>query len=120
VFDEIESCYATRVERTRALEITVSEVIVWLVVGALAGSLAGAVITRKKQGFGRYANLGIGLAGALIGGSLFDLLKIDLGLASISVSLEDLLSAFVGSLLFLAALWYLQKLHKTRAAGKVI
>ena len=43
------------------MEITIIEVVVWLVVGALAGSLTGIVITRKKEGFGRYANLGVGL-----------------------------------------------------------
>lgn len=75
------------------MDVTIVELMVWLIVGVLAGSLAGLVVTRKKEGFGKFANLGIGLAGALIGGFLFDILKIDLGLANISVSLQDLLSA---------------------------
>ena len=105
------------------MEVTLVELVVWLIVGMLAGSLTGLVVTRKKEGFGRYANLGVGLAGALIGGFLFDLLKIDLGLANISVSLQDLLSAFVGSLLFLAALvygrhWYLERNAKPQTASK--
>ena len=93
------------------MSITLSEVIVWLIVGALSGSLIGMVVTRKREGFGRYVNLGVGLAGALIGGLIFDLLNIDLGLGSVSVSLEDLLSAFVGSLLFLLGIWYARKLR---------
>lgn len=105
------------------MEVTLVELVVWLIVGMLAGSLTGLVVTRKKEGFGRYANLGVGLAGALIGGFLFDLLRVDLGLANISVSLQDLLSAFVGSLLFLAALvygrrWYRERRDKTQAASK--
>ena len=100
------------------MEVTVVELVVWLIVGMLAGSLTGLVVTRKKDGFGRFANLGVGLAGALIGGFLFDILKIDLGLANISISLQDLVSAFVGSLLFLVAFvygrrWYRERSNKT-------
>lgn len=81
--------------------VTVEEFLVWIVIGLLAGSLAGLVVTRRKAGFGRLANLGIGMAGALIGGVLFNILKIDLGLANIVISAEDLVSAFLGSLVFL-------------------
>lgn len=103
--------------------ITVGELLVWLVVGLLAGSFAGMAVKRKREGFGRYTNLAIGLAGALIGGFLFDLLRIDLGLAQISVSLQDVLAAFVGSLLFLAALasvrrWVGRRKSRTLTAQK--
>lgn len=103
--------------------VTLDELVVWLIVGLLAGSFAGLVVMRRKEGFGRYANLGIGLAGALIGGSLFDLLRIDLGLANISVSVQDIVAAFVGSLLFLAAVfygrrWYKKASDKTKGASK--
>ena len=73
------------------MNVTLSEVIVWLVVGALVGSLAGIVVTRKREGFGRYANLGVGLVGALIGGFIFDLFNVDMGLGSFMVTVEDLL-----------------------------
>jgi uncharacterized membrane protein YeaQ/YmgE (transglycosylase-associated protein family) len=100
------------------MDVTLVELVVWIIVGALAGSLAGLVVTRTKQGFGRYVNLGIGLAGALIGGFLFDLLRIDLGLANISVSLQDVVSAFVGSLLFLVALRYGRGLYRKRTVDR--
>ena len=64
------------------MEVTVVELVVWLIVGMLAGSLTGLVVTRKKDGFGRFANLGVGLASALLGDFLFDILKIGLGLAT--------------------------------------
>lgn len=97
------------------MNITPSELIVWLVVGALSGSLAGMVVTRKKGGFGRYINLGIGLVGALIGGCIFGLFNVDTGLGSLIVTFDDLLSAFIGSLLFLAVLWYIMKFRKKKA-----
>ena len=86
-----------------------SQVIVWLVVGAIAGYLAGRVIKGRKEGFGRLANLGIGLVGALIGGALFDVLGIDFGLGELSISLRDLLSAFIGALIFLAGIWWIRR-----------
>ena len=95
--------------------MTFPDLAVWLIVGALAGSLAGLAVKRTKKGFGPFANLGIGLAGALIGGFLFDLVQIDLGLANISISLQDVLAAFVGSLLFLAGLHYFRRWQRERA-----
>ena len=87
--------------------------ITWLIVGALAGALTGMVVKQKRRGYGPMANLGIGLVGALIGGGLFEILGIDLGLGQISVSAQDLLAAFLGSLLFLGAL----RLYRSRRAG---
>ncbi len=94
--------------------VTLAELVVWLIIGLLAGSLAGLVVKRTKEGFGRYTNLGIGLAGALIGGFLFDLLRIDFGLANISVSLQDVVAAFVGSLLFLAVVFYGRRWYRAK------
>ena len=83
------------------------QIIVWFIVGAIAGSLAGLVAKRSKTGYGRFTNLGIGLVGAVVGGFLFRILRIDLGLGSISVSLEDIIAAFIGSILFLVVLrWW--------------
>ena len=89
-------------EMEKMMTATVADLVAWVIVGMLAGSLAGMVVTRKKEGFGRFANVGIGLAGALIGGFLFDILRIDLGLANITVSLQ----CVVGALIFLGALAY--------------
>ena len=91
------------------LSFSLSQWITWLIVGALAGSLAGLVVKRSRQGFGHFTHLGIGLVGAVLGGVLFRLLGVDLGLGAVSVSLEDLVAAFVGSLLFLLILRFVRK-----------
>ena len=70
-----------------------------MTIGALAGTLAGRLMTFSKRGFGLWTNMGIGMLGALVGGFLFWLLHIDLHLAEIKITFEDLISAFVGSLL---------------------
>ena len=98
------------------MPISTSEIIVWLVVGALAGSATGMLVTRSRGGFGRLANLGIGLVGAILGGLIFNVFRIDLGLQNISISLQDLVSAFAGSLIFLAVLrWYRSRRAKAGA-----
>lgn len=86
------------------MDVTFDQVLVWLVIGVIAGTLAGALVKRSKKGFGVWTNLGIGLVGALLGGFLFDLFRLDLGLGRISVSVEDIVAAFAGSILFLLIL----------------
>ena len=90
-------------------DMNVGEIIVWLIVGGLAGTLTGRLVTRKKEGLGRLANLGVGLIGALVGGYLFNLFKIDLGLGDLKVTFEDLIAAVGGSLLFIFAWWLVRK-----------
>jgi uncharacterized membrane protein YeaQ/YmgE (transglycosylase-associated protein family) len=81
------------------------QLIVWIIVGLLGGSLSGLIIKRDRQGFGTARNLAVGLVGALVGGLLFRLFDFLPNLAKISVSLRDIVSALAGSLIVLAVLW---------------
>jgi uncharacterized membrane protein YeaQ/YmgE (transglycosylase-associated protein family) len=83
----------------------IGKLIVWLIVGALAGNLAGMLVTLRREGLGRWVNLVVGIAGAVVGGYLFQLFRIDLGLGDLKVTFEDLLAAFLGSLLLICAAW---------------
>lgn len=87
---------------------TVDQWIVWIIVGLIGGSLAGLIVKRDREGFGVMRNLGLGLAGALIGGLLFRLLRLWPGLDQIAISLRDVVSAFIGSMLVLVGLWVWQ------------
>jgi uncharacterized membrane protein YeaQ/YmgE (transglycosylase-associated protein family) len=91
------------------MNITIDQLIVWLLVGALAGSVVGMLVKRTKKGFGHIINLGIGLVGALIGGFLFDLFNLDLGLGQIAISFEDIVAALIGSLIFLLIVFLIRK-----------
>jgi uncharacterized membrane protein YeaQ/YmgE (transglycosylase-associated protein family) len=95
------------------MSISLSQIIVWLVIGAAGGTLAGALVRWQRAGFGWWTNLGIGLVGALVGGVLFRLFGILPGLDSIAISLRDVVSAVVGSILFLLGLWIWQRWHGT-------
>jgi len=89
--------------------MNLGEIIVWLIVGGLAGTFTGRLVTRKREGLGRWTNLGVGLIGALVGGFLFNVLRIDLGLGELKVTFEDLIAAVCGSLLFIVAWWLIGK-----------
>ncbi|HEY2422600.1 MAG TPA: GlsB/YeaQ/YmgE family stress response membrane protein [Chthoniobacterales bacterium] len=83
--------------------MSIGQIIVWIIVGGFAGNLVGRAVTWKKEGLGRWTNLLVGIVGAFIGGELFKLFRIDLGLGDLKVTFEDLIAAFVGSLLVILA-----------------
>lgn len=98
--------------------MTIGKVIVWLIIGALAGTWAGRLATFSKEGLGRWTNLGLGMVGAVVGGFLFGLFGIDLGLGELKISFEDLIAAFAGSLLCLVAWWLIRTFGRRGAAAK--
>jgi uncharacterized membrane protein YeaQ/YmgE (transglycosylase-associated protein family) len=91
------------------MNINISIIIIWLIVGALAGSMIGMFTTSAKKGSGRWMNFCIGLVGAFLGGVIFRFFRIDLGLGRISVSLEDVVAALVGSIIFILFLRFINR-----------
>jgi len=78
--------------------MNLGQIIVWIIVGGFAGTLAGRLVTWKKEGLGRWMNFLVGIVGAFIGGEVFKLFRIDFGLGDLKVTFEDLIAAFLGSL----------------------
>ena len=95
--------------------MNIGQIIVWIIVGGFAGTLAGRAVTLKKEGLGRWKNLLIGMAGAVIGGELFRLFRINFGLGELKVTFEDLIAAFLGSLLVIFA-WRIMAKTKAKEA----
>ena len=95
--------------------MNIGQIIVWIIVGGFAGTLAGRAVTLKRQGLGRWTNLVVGMAGAVIGGELFRLFRIDFGLGELKVSFEDLIAAFLGSLLVIFAWRIIARIRKKDA-----
>jgi uncharacterized membrane protein YeaQ/YmgE (transglycosylase-associated protein family) len=91
-----------------------AQVVVWIIIGLLGGSLAGLIIKWNRKGFGVLQNLGLGLAGALVGGFLFRMLGLFPELDKVAISLRDVVAAVVGSLILLAALWLWQRSTSTQ------
>lgn len=93
--------------------MSLSQILAWVIAGVLVGSFTGMLVKRKKEGFGWLTNFGIGIAGAIIGGLIFWIFQIDLGLSGLSISAEDLIEAFLGSLLLLLGLWIYRRVRST-------
>jgi uncharacterized membrane protein YeaQ/YmgE (transglycosylase-associated protein family) len=88
---------------------SLAQIIVWIVIGLVGGSLAGLMITWDRRGFGLLRNMGVGLVGALVGGLLFRTFGLFPGLDKIAISLRDVVAAVVGSLIVLGAVWIWQR-----------
>jgi uncharacterized membrane protein YeaQ/YmgE (transglycosylase-associated protein family) len=91
------------------MSFSLSQIFVWIVIGIAGGSLAGILVKGEKRGFGFLTNLGLGLLGALVGGALFRIFNLLPNLENVAVSMRDVVSALVGSLLVLALLWAYQR-----------
>lgn len=95
---------------------TVGQFIVWMIVGLIGGTLAGLLVTWRRQGFGFLSNLGLGLIGALLGGAIFRVFRLFPRLDEISISLRDVVAACLGSLVVVAALWIWRWFHARASA----
>lgn len=97
------------------MNINVDQVLGWLIVAALAGAVAGLLVTRKREGFGRFQNLLIGAVGTLVGvGTIyllkkFEVLKQDIIPGGVVIRWQELAASCLGALLFLGVLRLLRK-----------
>jgi uncharacterized membrane protein YeaQ/YmgE (transglycosylase-associated protein family) len=89
---------------------TIGELVAWLIIGALAGTLAGRLVTFSKKGLGLWTNLGVGMAGALVGGLVRKLMGVDFNMGVVTLTFEDLIAAFIGSLVLIVGIWFYRKL----------
>jgi len=80
----------------------VEALIGFLIVGLIAGWLAGQIM--KGKGFGFLGNMVVGVVGAILGGLLFGLLGL-----SASGTMGSLLTATVGAVVFLYLLSYVKR-----------
>ncbi|MEP7284887.1 MAG: GlsB/YeaQ/YmgE family stress response membrane protein [Chloroflexota bacterium] len=83
--------------------IQISELITWLVIGAIAGAMANVLLRGRHMGL--LAHILLGLVGAFIGGLIFSALHISLPAwtnAKIELQLADIIIAFIGAVVVLA------------------
>jgi len=76
----------------------VQSIIVWIIVGLIAGWLAGKVV--RGGGFGLIGDIVVGIVGAIIAGYLFPYLGINLG----SGFIRAILDSFIGAVILLIIL----------------
>jgi uncharacterized membrane protein YeaQ/YmgE (transglycosylase-associated protein family) len=81
--------------------MTVLDIILWIVIGAVAGWIAGELM--RGRGFGIVGNIIVGIVGAVIGGLIFDALDIAPGLGLLGSLIMSLVGAII--LLFVIGLF---------------
>ncbi len=84
-----------------ALSLDSHHIITWLIIGLVAGALAGRVVT--GGGLGCLADTAVGLGGAVIGGLLLSLVSPNRATDTGGI-LGDIVVAFIGAALLLAVL----------------
>ena len=84
--------------RPRGVIMDAQSIIVWLIVGAIAGWLAGMVV--KGGGFGLIGDIVVGIIGAVIAGWLLPYLGINIGSGIVAAIID----AFIGAVILLVIL----------------
>lgn len=75
--------------------MAIETILIWLLVGAVAGWFAGLVV--RGFGFGIVGNIIVGIVGAFLGGWLFGTLGIAIGAGIINT----IFTAFIGAVVLL-------------------
>jgi uncharacterized membrane protein YeaQ/YmgE (transglycosylase-associated protein family) len=83
------------------ISLSVDEVIIWILVGLVAGALAGRVALGRDLGL--LGDLVAGVLGAFLGGVLAQIFKIHVAIAG-SAILSEIVVAFIGAVLLLFVL----------------
>ena len=83
--------------------MTIEGFIIWLVIGAIAGWLAGLIM--KGYGFGLIGNIVVGIVGALIAGWLLP----RLGFVLIGGIGAEIINAIIGAVILLAVIGLFKK-----------
>jgi len=84
--------------------MSVDQLILWIIIGAIAGFLADLVVKGTRVGL--VGAIIVGIIGAFIGGWLFARLGVSLG----GGLLSDILTAFVGAVVILLLLRVVRRL----------
>lgn len=75
--------------------MSLETILIWVIVGAIAGWLAGLVV--RGFGFGLFGNIVIGILGAILGGWLFGAV----GFVFLPGIINTIITAFIGAVILL-------------------
>lgn len=83
--------------------MTIESIIIWLVIGGVAGWLAGLIV--KGFGFGLVGNIVVGIVGAFIAGWLLPRIGIVIGGGIIAA----IINAVIGAVILLVVVGFIRK-----------
>jgi uncharacterized membrane protein YeaQ/YmgE (transglycosylase-associated protein family) len=94
--DEIWS----RIDERRLKNRTRDEIVAWVIMGVLAGGLAGLFRGVRTSGQ-QLGDIALGLVGALLAGFIVNVAQLDMGLGPVLIRYEDLLFAMIGAVVLM-------------------
>jgi uncharacterized membrane protein YeaQ/YmgE (transglycosylase-associated protein family) len=83
--------------------MTIEALIIWLVIGAIAGWLAGLIM--KGYGFGLFGNIVVGIIGAFIAGWLLP----RIGFVLVGGIVAEIINAVIGAVILLLVIGLFKK-----------
>ena len=107
-----------RIDEARLKNRTPDELVAWLIIGVLVGSVAGMMTTFKATGSGKIGRLFLGLAGACLGGMVMHVGKFNFGWGVVLISYEELLFAFLGAVLLIVLGRFMRSRMKKKVPAK--
>jgi uncharacterized membrane protein YeaQ/YmgE (transglycosylase-associated protein family) len=87
------------------ITFNIGTVLTWIIIGLIAGFLAGAIVRGRRFGF--LTSVVVGLIGAIIGGFLFAVLHIGVPAflqGELTIRIIDIVVAFIGAVILLLIL----------------
>ncbi len=94
----------SRISDSRLKNRTFDELLAWLIIGVMVGALAGMFTSPKSTGAGKLSRLGVGLAGAFLGGMIVRVMQIDFGWGPVLIRFEEVLFSIVGAVLLVVVM----------------
>jgi uncharacterized membrane protein YeaQ/YmgE (transglycosylase-associated protein family) len=90
-----------RIDAARLKNRTPDEIVAWVIMGVLAGALAGMLTSLKPTGAGKLGRLLLGLAGAFLGGILVRMTNLNFGWGPVLIRYEELFASLLGAILLI-------------------
>jgi uncharacterized membrane protein YeaQ/YmgE (transglycosylase-associated protein family) len=90
-----------RIDASRLKNRTPDELVAWVIMGILVGSVAGMMTPFKPTGSGRFARLLFGLVGAFLGGVAANVFNVNFGWGPVLIRYEELAFSFAGAIVIL-------------------
>jgi uncharacterized membrane protein YeaQ/YmgE (transglycosylase-associated protein family) len=101
-----------RIDERRLKNRTPDQIVAWVIMGLLAGGLIHQFSKLHKV-----TTLLLGLVGALVGGILANVIRLDLGLGPVLIRYEDLVASLGGAVLIVLVWRWLAARKAKRSAG---
>lgn len=105
-----------RISENRLVNRTRDEIVAFVLMGVLIGSVAGIFSKIRCSGLGMARRLVLGMSGAFIGGMVVRIAQLDFGWGLVNIAYEELLFSLLGAVTLVAVSRFIQYRMKKKKA----